>query len=731
MKQPTQIFFALVAAVLFIAGAAAVNHDLDNVTISASHMGNNTYELTCQDMIDADRYNWDFGDGNQTLDAFFESTQHTFAPGNHTVECMALNSAQNMSSTGNLTITVATLQEPTNITPTPVDEEMPMSANESDESTNQTTQVNRTPVVQIISTNDTNITDNETENRTDTGFIDTITDVFTTNDTSVSLEVERLGPGEYRFTCEADGYSPESYDWNFGDQNTMYDTQQSTIVHQYSMPGTKVVFCGSWAQGVYEHDRTTIEVLDIEPQARVEVTPHGNATYTFRCEVDAWTADTYDWDFGDGTVHFDTSNQTVDHTFNRSGTYAVSCGPWNQQAQQHVTGYTHINVTGVSDEIEQDIRIVREYLGDDRYRFTCETPGMTPMAYDWEVYDVYGTAFEVRDHDVENDWIEHTFDTDGKHVISCTATDEQQTIIDWQFLTIAGTNTDHGIAQETAEQQRPRHVTQVRITDDRATLLVTPQTRGDIWVAVETDVARLIEFSELVDNGQVTTPAAITFESNVQQGELVRIPANTTIIGQNWDGLFWLPHKGALQTAQLGNVTGVVRIGSDTALTLDRAVRVVFAGRAGQQVAIEHGTELMHVTQTCAQDTQVYADSLAQACAVSVDGDLVLWTKSFSQFVTYEDEEETPELATTQEERQQQQAVAAREQNTMQSFDEPATPPTEPTTTPTTGLPTDTPIELDEPRNWLWIIVALAGLGIGAAILVNVLRRPEDRYGRR
>jgi hypothetical protein len=62
---------------------------------------------------------------------------------------------------------------------------------------------------------------------------------------SVSLSIAPWYPqgNNYIFVCAAQGFTPTSYDWSFGDGQTMYNYGQNNVYHTYPGSGTYNVQC--------------------------------------------------------------------------------------------------------------------------------------------------------------------------------------------------------------------------------------------------------------------------------------------------------------------------------------------------------------------------------------------------------------------------------------------------------------------------------------------------------
>lgn len=127
----------------------------------------------------------------------------------------------------------------------------------------------------------------------------------------------------------------------------------------------------------------------------------------------------------------------------------------------------------------------------------------------------------------------------------------------------------------------------------------------------------------------------------------VNIPAGTTITGDtSWTGIINVPTVKATSTVTptpdsgtTASVTTVVEVGyGDTKLTFDHAVRLLITGQAGKLVGYSRSGTFYKITATCSADTQAAGDALAAEgdCKIDVGSDLVIWTKHFTSFATYD-----------------------------------------------------------------------------------------------
>ncbi|MFZ4388202.1 MAG: beta strand repeat-containing protein, partial [Chthoniobacterales bacterium] len=128
---------------------------------------------------------------------------------------------------------------------------------------------------------------------------------------------------------------------------------------------------------------------------------------------------------------------------------------------------------------------------------------------------------------------------------------------------------------------------------------------------------------------------------------VVDIPADITVTGTStWDGTFTLPTvtTNAFIVGTAGTViTSIeaIEIGAgDTPLSLDKAVKLTFAGKAGTLVGWSQAGSFHSITNTCDSATAPTLGADAD-CKIDVGNDLVIWTKHFSKFISYKELSDT------------------------------------------------------------------------------------------
>ena len=153
------------------------------------------------------------------------------------------------------------------------------------------------------------------------------------------------------------------------------------------------------------------------------------------------------------------------------------------------------------------------------------------------------------------------------------------------------------------------------------------------------------------ESGTFTNAATSSATSNGVSVD-VQMPANITVTGPtSWNGTLTLPvativSLDSINSPGLANhVTSAIAIGAgDTALTFDKGVRLLFVGKAGSLTGWARGGVFTEITAACADDSQTTGDALAVGadCKISVGADLVVWTKHFTDFVTYTQDSNPP-----------------------------------------------------------------------------------------
>lgn len=110
----------------------------------------------------------------------------------------------------------------------------------------------------------------------------------------------------------------------------------------------------------------------------------------------------------------------------------------------------------------------------------------------------------------------------------------------------------------------------------------------------------------------------------------------------NWDWSINIPKQTLLKDGwwPWANVNAIEIWYSKDKLSFDKAVRLIFWGKAGKNVRYSrNGTSSTEITRICSTDSQAYGNSLPNdsECKMNVWNDLVVWTKHFTIFATYDE----------------------------------------------------------------------------------------------
>lgn len=153
--------------------------------------------------------------------------------------------------------------------------------------------------------------------------------------------------------------------------------------------------------------------------------------------------------------------------------------------------------------------------------------------------------------------------------------------------------------------------------------------------------APTLDFSLLLTNGIGSLPQT-TMSTSLGQ---VTIPASTTITSADsgWDGVFSLPVSTNVSLSSINGQSRTVSVGllvgsSDTSLSFNKGVRLVFNGQAGSQIGYQSpGGSFFEISSVCSSDSQAVGDALSANgdCKINVGNNLVVWTKHLTTFATY------------------------------------------------------------------------------------------------
>ena len=129
---------------------------------------------------------------------------------------------------------------------------------------------------------------------------------------------------------------------------------------------------------------------------------------------------------------------------------------------------------------------------------------------------------------------------------------------------------------------------------------------------------------------------------------IVHIPAGATIKGLSslWSDKVIIPPIATTMTTRIPSPSGfnsqvslVIKVGHNLApLNITKGVRIFMEGQAGKKVGQIEGDTFTEITDVCSTDSQTVGDALATGsdCKIEDGSDLIIWTKHFSTFVTYD-----------------------------------------------------------------------------------------------
>jgi uncharacterized repeat protein (TIGR02543 family) len=173
----------------------------------------------------------------------------------------------------------------------------------------------------------------------------------------------------------------------------------------------------------------------------------------------------------------------------------------------------------------------------------------------------------------------------------------------------------------------------IQVTNQPVTIVVPASvTNAEIAVATTTSGS----------NKEATLPLVEVLTATTLGNVSVMIPDGTKITAPAiWDGTIKLPQVLSNGSVSIngGTASAVIEVGStDVSITFDRAVRLLFPNQGGKKAGFIQNGVLTEITGMVTADTQTSADNEIAAggdAKITVGNDLVIWTKHFTQFVSY------------------------------------------------------------------------------------------------
>ncbi|OYT42412.1 MAG: hypothetical protein B6U78_01240 [Candidatus Aenigmarchaeota archaeon ex4484_224] len=268
---------------------------------------------------------------------------------------------------------------------------------------------------------------------------------------------------------------------------------------------------------------------------------------------------------------------------------------------------------------------------------------------------VGNTEYGIINDDPENDIFNATYNYWG-HSSGPNATDNpnglgdkvSDNVIYWPYFIDPARS-----SLSTESQVMLKEITEVNETK---TEIIIPSNNPAANITVPSNVTNVtLNLAPILSKTSETANATLTGSLSINTSTpignvLVQIPSGVTISGNaSWNGTINLPRfKGTIPSVPLSSlpvspgytptVTSVIEIGfGDVELVFDKAVRILIPGKAGQRVGYSRGGTFTEITTICYEDSQNAGNGLPVGgdCKIDVGPDLVVWTKHFTEFVTY------------------------------------------------------------------------------------------------
>ncbi|MBI5228654.1 hypothetical protein HY991_00980 [Candidatus Micrarchaeota archaeon] len=181
------------------------------------------------------------------------------------------------------------------------------------------------------------------------------------------------------------------------------------------------------------------------------------------------------------------------------------------------------------------------------------------------------------------------------------------------------------------------------------TEVVVTSDSGAASVTVPSGINATLNLSGVQNNTayvNATLTNALNVSTQASVNVSIQFPAGLVINSSpSWTGDINLPQvmgSAAVTPATPSGYTlsGVeaIELGfGNVTLNFSKGVRVLFTGKAGKSLGYSRNGVFTAVSTTCANDSQVAGDALSAGgdCKIDVGSDLVMWTKHFTEFVTY------------------------------------------------------------------------------------------------
>lgn len=160
--------------------------------------------------------------------------------------------------------------------------------------------------------------------------------------------------------------------------------------------------------------------------------------------------------------------------------------------------------------------------------------------------------------------------------------------------------------------------------------------------SISEDQAVTLNLNSLVDQSkkELTTANTLTLtRATSSVSYSVEIPTGTKITGEaDWNGLITLPTVKAAPSATItGTAQVTIEVGSSTVkLTFDKATKLTIPGQAGQNAGyVLNG--VFTAINACTSGEIADPNSLPAGgdCFTTSGNDLIIWTKHFTEFVSY------------------------------------------------------------------------------------------------
>ena len=309
---------------------------------------------------------------------------------------------------------------------------------------------------------------------------------------------------------------------------------------------------------------------------------------------------------------------------------------------------THVNFNGTEYEINSNKENIKNIIrSSDIKEYLEKYPENFSMDFKVRIQDGLNNCTKniTLDFEFYNETI-IVYSTIGSHSIKMTAEFEENSIL--IFFEYEDKILTFNVILDEYEMRIKAEFSnniEQEFNENTDTPIVVNSSYDVINVNISNNISTIpkIDLGNLINSGKGLIPK-ITINASNANNIIINIPAtNITSSNVSWDGIIETPTivnvsipvtQGKSRTQSIAIKVGF----SGGKLTFSKAVKLTFPEEAGKKVAYLSEGNFNEINDVCGENTQNWADSNlneGKECYINDGSDLVVWTKHFTEFVTY------------------------------------------------------------------------------------------------